>query len=345
MDNTPDQDVVDMHKKNIAVIGGGYISRYHIRALEKIPEVNIALSGTNHEKLSALMAEFNISEILTFEEILKRPDIDAVIIATPNKFHAPFANAALKMGKDVFLEKPMAMNTDECKIIQENAESNNRIVMVGHMWRFDEEVDQIKHLINSGAIGSIFKTKGYGIHQNWGPSGWFVSHQLAGGGALIDMGVHAIDTCRYLLGDPRPVSVYARIDTRFGKYDVDDNGILIINWSDDSTSIIESGWWHSYADGPEAATRIYGTKGYASLFPTEAKIQEGEELKSLKFTPINKSEHCDQKIYDHQMKYFVECMKTRSQPSPGIEEGMTVMKIVDAAYRSSLKNEVILIES
>jgi len=71
------------------------------------------------------------------------------------------------------------------------------------------------------ALRKIIKTKGYGIHENWGPSGWFTQKELAGGGALADMGVHAIDTVRYILGDPKPVTVYAQIRTHYGDYDVD----------------------------------------------------------------------------------------------------------------------------
>ena len=80
---------------------------------------------------------------------------------------------------------------------------------LGHMWRFDTEVNYLKKAVESGRLGRIIKTKGYGIHENWGPSGWFTQKDLAGGGALADMGVHAIDTVRYILGDPKPQTVYA----------------------------------------------------------------------------------------------------------------------------------------
>jgi predicted dehydrogenase len=203
------------------------------------------------------------------------------VIATPNKFHAPYAIAALRQGLDVFLEKPMAMNYNECCEIEAVAGTVGRIVMVGHMWRFDEEVNAVSQLVKQGDLGKIIKSKAYGIHQNWGPSGWFTSKALAGGGALIDMGVHAIDTVRYILGDPEPVRVYARINTSFGDYDVDDNGLLMITWADHTTSVIESGWWQPHMEGPEAATRVYGTRGYASVFPTTARIRTAEGFQEL----------------------------------------------------------------
>jgi len=213
--------------------------------------------------------------------------------------------------------------------------------MVGHMWRFDADTNYIKETVASGKLGTVIKTKGYGIHENWGPSGWFVQKSLAGGGALADMGVHAIDTVRYILGDPNPTKVYARISTRFGDYDVDDTGILIITWDNGTESIIESGWWQSHMDGPEASTGVFGTKGYASLFPTFLKMKKGESSEKIVPELPTREEHCDQVIYTRQMEHFIESIQTRQPPSPGLMEGQIVLDIVDAAYESSRTGEVV----
>ena len=105
--------------------------------------------------------------------LANRDDIDAVVLSTPNSLHAPQAIEFIRNGKDVFVEKPMAVTLDECIQINEAATDNDRILMVGHMWRFDNEVEYIRKVIASGGIGKIIKTKGYGIHVNWGPGGWF----------------------------------------------------------------------------------------------------------------------------------------------------------------------------
>ena len=84
------------------------------------------------------------------------------------------------------------------------------------------------------------------------------------------MGVHAIDTGRFVLGDPLPERVCAAIGTRYGSYDVDDDAILLVGWSNGTNSVIESGWWHPHTEGMEADTEVYGTKGYARIFPREA---------------------------------------------------------------------------
>lgn len=329
-----------MKKINIALIGCGYISEYHAKGLSKLDNVEIAgVVGLPIESAKNFAEKYNIKKYSdNYKDFVNDETIDAVLISTPNKFHAPFAVEFLQNGKDVFIEKPMAINPDEGEKIKNAAIENNKIVMVGHMWRFDVEVNFIKDYVQSGKLGKIIKTKGYGIHENWGPEGWFVKKELAGGGALADMGVHAIDTIRFILGDPKAKEVYAKIGTYFGNYNVDDSGIIVITWTNGTTSIIESGWWHPHMDGPEASTQIFGTEGYASLFPTFIKLKSGEIIEEPK---PEKSEHCDQTIYSEQMKNFVENITNRNQPNPGFVEGQEVIKIVDAAYNSSEKNVIV----
>ena len=332
-----------MKKVKVALIGAGYISDYHARGLQSLPDVEIAsVVGLPIEAAEEFAQKYNIKDVTTDAlSLAKRDDIDAVVISTPNKFHAPYAIEFMNNGKDVFIEKPMAMNSTEGEEVMNAAQKNERIVLVGHMWRFDEEAQFVKKVVDSGKLGNVIKTKGYGIHENWGPGGWFTQKEIAGGGALADMGVHAIDTIRFILGDPKPIEVYAKIGTYFGDYDVDDTGIIIITWDNGATSIIESGWWHPHMDGPEASTQIFGTKGYISLFPTELKMQDENTRKEFQIPNVQKSEHCDQSIYTKQMEHFVECIRSRKQPNPGFSEGQTVLHIVDAAYRSSEIGEAI----
>jgi len=327
----------------VALIGAGYIARYHTRALHEMEGVEIKVVCDHKEDVGKKFADRNdIPETCTVAlDLAKRPDIDAVVLCLPNRFHAGSAVAFMQSGKDVFIEKPMAVTVQEGRDIMAASAEFGRLVMVGHMWRFDVETQYIRDVVQSGQVGKVVKTRGYGIHENWGPSGWFVRKDYAGGGALADMGVHAIDTVRYILGDPAPKQVYARIGTHFGDYDVDDTGLVVITWDNDVTSVIESGWWHPHVDGPEAASRIWGTKGYASLFPTKVKIVDGERIEELSESFPNREEHCDQAMYTRQMAHFVDCVRTRTQPVPGPTEGQVVLRIVEAAYESSRTGEAV----
>ncbi|MEM9141996.1 MAG: Gfo/Idh/MocA family oxidoreductase [Bacteroidota bacterium] len=333
-----------METTYIALIGAGYIADYHARGLQEISHVEIkAVVARTIASAQGFARKYKIPHAYTeVAKVVEDPEIHAVVISTPNQFHAPYAIDCLKRGKAVFLEKPMGINAQEGRQIAEVADAFGQLVMVGHMWRFDTETKYVKDAVASGKLGSIFKTKGYGIHENWGPSGWFTQKKLAGGGALADMGVHAIDSIRYILGDPKPLKVYARIATHFGDYDVDDTGILVITWDNGTESIIESGWWHPHMDGPEAGAGVFGTQGYASLFPTFLKITTGEEsFKKINPDLPEREEHCDQIIYTRQMEHFAHCIRNKETPVPGIAEGQTVLDIVDAAYESAKTGEVV----
>jgi len=196
-------------------------------------------------------------------------------------------------------------------------------------------------------LGKIIRTKGYGVHTHWGPSGWFTQKQFAGGGALADMGIHALDTARFLLGDPKPVTVYAKIGTHYKNFDVDDTGVIIVEWDNGATSYIESGWWQPHSDGPEAGTQLYGTLGFGQVFPTQlelpnVKTQKLDIIKSgFKFP---RKEHCPQSMYDAQMAYFIHCIRQNKTPIPGGLEGLMNMKVIDAAYKSSRTGKVVEIK-
>jgi predicted dehydrogenase len=326
-----------MNKINVALIGAGFIADYHARSLLIQENVKIkAVAALPLEAAQKFAKKYDINNATDDAlSLVGRDDINTVILGLPNKFHAPYAIAFMKDGKDVLIEKPLAMNSDEGNQIIKTAQENKRVVMVGHMWRFDTEINYIKSVVDSGQIGTVIKTKGYGIHENWGPGGWFTQKELAGGGALADMGLHPIDTVRYILGDPKPKQVYAKIGTHYGDYDVDDSGIIVVTWDNGTTSIIESGWWQPHMDGPEAGTRLFGTKGYASVFPTKLKLNiEGFPGEFIAAMP-EREEHCDQAIYNRQMEHFIACIRERKAPIPGLNEGQIIMNIVDAAYKSA----------
>ena len=133
----------------IALIGSGYIAHYHARGLAELPDVKVpVLCSLDGRAAEDLADKYGIEEVTDqINGLLGRDDIQAVVIATPNKFHAPYALEFMKNGIDVFVEKPMAVSASQGKEMIECARKNNRILMVGHMWRFDTEVDYIRDLV------------------------------------------------------------------------------------------------------------------------------------------------------------------------------------------------------
>ncbi|GIK36356.1 MAG: oxidoreductase [Chloroflexota bacterium] len=330
----------------IGFTGTGYISKIHAAAARVQPDTAL-VAVVNHrpESMAAFAAEYGIAhQYPTVTELLQEGDVDALIVSTPNYLHAPETIAALKAGVHVMVEKPMAMNAAEAEAMLEASRKSGALLMVAHCWRFDPEVLWLKEQVDRGRLGKIIRTKGYGVHANWGPGGWFTQKKFAGGGALADMGIHALDTTRFLLGDPQPVSVYARIGTHYKDFDVDDTGVIWVNWDNGAVSYLESGWWQPHMDGPEAATQLYGTAGFGQIFPTRLLLPQAEQNQAEQVDPgfpSVRDPHCPQSMYDTQMAYFLECIRTGRAPSPGAAEGLLNIRVVDAAYRSAETGEVV----
>ncbi|CAG1009498.1 myo-inositol 2-dehydrogenase / D-chiro-inositol 1-dehydrogenase [Anaerolineales bacterium] len=327
----------------IAFAGTGYINKVHAQAAKNLGLNLEAVVNHKADSMVEFGKRFGISrQYESVESLLKDGGVDALVVSTPNYLHAPQTIAALKAGVHVMVEKPMAMNALEAEQMCKASEKSGATLMVAHCWRFDPDVLWLKK--ESKKLGRIIRTKGIGVHKHWGPTGWFTQKQFAGGGAMADMGIHALDTARFLLGDPQPVSVYAKIGTYYKVFDVDDTGVIIVEWDNGATSYIESGWWQPHADGPEAATQLYGTRGFGQLFPTQLELTNSKTQKvkiiesGLKFP---RKEHCPQSLYDDQFAYFVRCIKQNKTPNPGGLEGLTNMKVVDAAYKSSKTGKVV----
>ena len=297
----------------LALLGHGFIGKMHHQAALAcgLEVTHICRSGDN------------------WRNVVASSDVDAVVIGTPNALHHPQALAAFAAGKHVLVDKPMALTVVEADDMIDAASEAQRTLLVGHMWRYRDEVIATRNRIAAGSVGRPVRTRGYGIHAGWGPGGWFTDPALAGGGALIDMGIHAIDTARFLLGDPVPVRVVASVGTAHGEYSVEDDAVVLIEWlMADGTivrSVVECGWWQPRLDGVEADTEVYGTAGYERIWP--------------QFTPATLAAedyvHCAPPMYAAQMADFARCCVTGGRPVADAGVGRTALQVTELAYRSA----------
>ena len=306
----------------VGLLGAGWIMDHHARAVAEHPGAElVAAANWRRPSLDRLTERHGIPRTTTdWRELPADPEVDAVVIGTPNALHAEQAVACLKAGKHVLVEKPMACNLAEADAMLAAAAGSGAWLMVAHCWRFHPDVRRLRARVAAGELGEVVKTRSYGAHLRWGPSGWFTDPELAGGGALVDMGVHAIDTARFVLGDPLPLRVCAAVGTRYGDYPVDDDAIVLVSWSNGTNSIVESGWWQPHLGGLEADTEVYGTGGYARVWD-HTELPEGVE-------------HCEQPMYSAQMAEFVEALAAGRQPRPSGADGRVVVEVVERAYKA-----------
>ena len=305
----------------VALFGCGWIQDFHARGVLAHGDELVAVANHREDSAHVFAEKYDIPRMTTdWEDLAKDMSIDAAVVATPNALHAPQTIALLRAGTHVLVEKPMAMNVAKCDAMIEASRASGAHLMVAHCWRFNPDVITLRDRIAGGELGDIVKTHGYSTHVGWGPSGWFTEPAHSGGGALVDMGVHAIDTARFLLGDPAPGHVSATIGTHYadGRYTVDDDGIVLIEWSNGTNSVVECGWWQPHAGGMEADTEVFGTKGYARIWPAEP--------------PSPDHEHMPQSMFTAQMSAFLDAVSEGRPPSPSGEDGRAVMQVVDAAY-------------
>lgn len=311
-------------KFKVGIIGYGWAAEMHAKAAKSLGIEILGVAGPNKIRRDQFASNHNISEsAATFQEILEIKEIDAVIICTPNSFHFDQSMAALSLNKHVFIEKPVCTSLEDAQQLRRISLANDLQVGVGHMWRYRDEVMALRNRVLAGDFGRIVSTHGYGVHSKWGPKGWFLDKAASGGGALIDMGIHAIDTARFIIGDPLPIRVQASIGVGdFSDSPVDDNGFILVDWNNGARSLVEFGWWQPDLKGLEAETEVTGTNGIAQIWPGFRKFSADYM-------------HCSLPMYSAQLMDFAKACNSGSGMRSSLDNGITALQIVIEAYEAS----------
>jgi predicted dehydrogenase len=155
------------------------------------------------------------------------------------------------------------------------------------------------------------------------------------------MGIHSIDTLRFLLGERRPTKVSAWIGTHLEDIDVEDTATVVVEFEGGVVGIIEAGWFHLYADGLEGYSQVYGSKGYARALPSEWHTRIEGVRSIVRPEMPARQQQCDLPMYQAQMDHFLESILNNSKPSPGAEEGIWAMRVLEAAYQSAKLGEAV----
>ncbi len=213
----------------------------------------VAVCDLDEKRCKEVAKEYDVPQIFTnHRRMLENNEIDLVSVCLPNFLHAPISIDALNAGKHVLCEKPPATTVQEAQTMADVAEKNRCVLMYALVQRFDGHAQLLKRMIDAGEFGEVYFGKAGYIRRRgilMGREGWFVDKARSGGGALIDIGVHALDCVWWLMGSPEPVAIIGAAYSKFGhlvpkdvKYDVDDATFAQIRFENEATIVLEATW-------------------------------------------------------------------------------------------------------
>jgi len=343
-------------------IGWGVIGASGIADRRTIPEGImpaqndrlVAVMGRNEERTRAVALKYGeVKWYLSEEELLANKEVEAVYIATPTYLHAEQTIRALRAGKHVLCEKPMAMNLKEGEEMLKEAEKNNRKLAIGYMMRFHAWHQKLKRMIDAGELGK--PVMGRAQLTCWYPrieGAWRQVKSQGGGGALADMGSHCIDLLEMLLG--RTCEVNAFTDTIVQDYPVDDSAAVILRFESGAMGFVDA-----HFNVPDEASvnmlELYGSKGRVEGRGTIGQASTGKvtavlqrEEKTYDATQQREQTHKQViepeqivNIYQAEIENFGEAVVSDGSPLVSGEEGFWNLKVLLAAYESAARGTVI----
>ena len=303
----------------------------HLPGFDKTPHCQITALATQRETHGRKIAsKYGASALFKdWRSLVRSPLVDAVTICLPNHLHAPATLAALRAGKHVLVEKPMALNRVEADRMIREATRFRRALMVHQNMRFDPALRCAGKLLRKGAVGPIHSFKCSLTHrgpERWSPqSNWFRDHRRSGGGVLMDLGVHVFDSLRYLLRD-EVKAVVALTPRGMGR--IEEHAVVMLEFRKGAVGTVQLSWKDTHYQN---RYYLFGEKGALSVnlgkgdpVAVEARNQEGFHYPDLTpdcFKPT---------LYEH----FLDCILTGKTPETSGAVGAAALAVSEAAYAS-----------
>jgi UDP-N-acetylglucosamine 3-dehydrogenase len=350
----------------VALVGCGTVARrVHLPGLRAAGADVVAFASRSLQSAEAAAGEWGGGDVAgDWHELLGRPDVDAIDICTPNASHAEIATAAAAAGKHVLVEKPLARNTEEADRMIEAARLTGVVLVPAHNARFLGPFVAMREAVARGDVGQVRAFRcawGHTGPEHWAPAaGWFRDPAVAGGGALIDLGVHAADVLRSVLDD-QAVAVSAFLSPRLsphrdgagprrhagvgpagqdevrpaGQDGVEDIAQLVVRFAGGAIGTLQASW--ALAAGSDHQLTIQGTLGTLHLDertpPTLLAAGGGDA------TRLSLPDHSPS-VFD----VFVEAVATGKDPAVTAADGRAAVALVVAAYRSAASGRAELVE-
>ena len=340
-----------MKKLKVGVIGTGWPGQMHAQAIRADGLANLyACADLDDKRRNTFEKEYEPEKSFSdYRELLQDRHVDAVIICLPNFLHFPASLAALEADKHVLCEKPSTMNAAEMKVLREEAAKRDLVYYFSRQFRFTPEMRAAKAVVEEGRLGKIYHAKATFVRSRGIPVGignWFTEKKRSGGGALIDIGVHALDSVWYLMGTPQPISVCAQVFCNFDHlvkvsvFDVEDAAYAFIRFENGAVVQLETSWAGNLTDdipprqyfGRELNnSTLFGTKATIRLKPfTLFEDQNGE----LVTVPLEGKQE-EANGFQLQLRNFIESINGQAEPLNNANQAVALMEMLDAIYASS----------
>jgi predicted dehydrogenase len=349
-----------MERVRVGVIGLGWPGQRHIEAYLRQPDVDlVAVCDANEQLLTATRTANNVPHAFTeIDELFSLSGLDAISICLPNFLHAPVAIKALESGRHVLCEKPLARTVAEGEQIAAAVAGSGHVFMMALNNRFRPDTLAVKALVETGGLGEIYYAKAGWLRRRWNPivRGWFTRRELSGGGPLIDLGVHMLDLALWYMGNPRPAVVTGatysafreQVSRRIGYIDTEDLATGFVRLVDGRTILVEASWI-GFSEQPDFVyCDLFGTRGGATIQrPTEGTRIFTEPAPDLPLTAaavgMPDRMALTYESFNGEIRHFVDCVRAGEQPSAPVGQGLDVLRILDALYRSAESGREVVI--
>ena len=344
-----------MNRINVAVIGCGTIARTaHVPAYTNNSEVEIKwFCDLIPERAKEMADKYGRGQVTTdYHDILKDKDVVAVSVCTPNNMHAPISIDCLKAGKHVLCEKPTARTYAEALTMQKAQHDTGKILNIGVVNRFNDSVNQIKRMIDAGELGEVYHVDmNFRAHRSIpGLGGAFTTSAIAGGGVLIDWGVHFLDIVMYCCGDPAPRTVSGETFCKLGKdmkgyafvnmwagppnydgvYDVDDSVTALVRTAGPVISL-HGAWAQNIGEGEMFIDFIGDKAGIRLQYGKEFNIYSTKNgMLTQTSVKLSTRNH-----FQTEIDAFINCIKTGEKAPSHIDAAVITSRIMQAIYDSA----------
>ncbi len=340
----------------VGVIGCGTIANAaHIPSYMNCPDAEIKyFCDIIPERAEAAVKKYGCGIACTdYHDVINDPEVCAVSVCTPNRMHPVITNDALRAGKHVLCEKPAARTYTEALTMQQTQHETGLTLNIGVVNRFNTAVNEIKKIIDSGELGEVYHVYvSFRAHRSIpGLGGAFTTKEIAGGGCLIDWGVHYLDIVMYCLGDPNPVTVSGKAFSKLGvdmpnyvyesmwaentkdlngTYDVDDSVTAFVRT--EGPTITLNGSWAQNIGEEERYIDFLGTKaGIRLQYGGDFVVYGTKDGKLSHYTP----EYHSTDMFQNEINAFVKCVQSGERLPSHIDRNILTSKLMQGIYDSS----------